>query len=197
LRAGLVNNLIDYPWSSYPVYAYNKGRPEWLDTALILSQFNGKNKRQGYRQRVQQYSDEKTSIWDDVRHGLFFGTQGFIDLIRHTHPKAEPNGEILQQRQVLNDRTLGEFLGCGAEILGCDLVKLKQTRRITNSDKTNRDLLIYLLWQTGRFTNSRIGEPLGLTHSSVTRRVHALRERLERDDEVKSRYEKVKSQIKV
>jgi len=58
-------------------------------------------------------------------------------------------------------------------------------------------LLIYLLWQTGRFSNAEIGEQFGLTYSSVTRRVDVLKNRLENEDELKGWYEALKSQIKV
>jgi len=43
LRAGLIERLADYPWSSYPVYAYGKKPPAWLSTGLILNQFNVRN----------------------------------------------------------------------------------------------------------------------------------------------------------
>jgi len=56
---------------------------------------------------------------------------------------------------------------------------------------------IYLLWQTGRFSNAEIGEQFGLTYSSVTRRVDVLKNRLENEDELKGLYEVLKSQIKV
>ncbi len=197
LRAGSVKRLIDYRWSSYPAYAYNRRQPEWLNTALILSQFNAADKHRSYRENVQKYSDEKRRIWEDVRHGLFYGTQAFTDHIKGTYLKDEPNRDIPAQKQLLNDRKPAELLRSAAEILECDLRRLKQGRRITNPDKTNRDLLIYLLWQTGRFSNSEIGERFGLTYSSVTRRVDALKNRLERDEELKSRYEELKSQIKV
>lgn len=197
LRAGSVKRLIDYRWSSYPAYAYNRGQPEWLNTVLILSQFNAADKHRSYRENIQKYSDEKRRIWEDVRQGLFYGTQAFTDHIKGTYLQDEPNRDIPAQKQLLNDGEPAELLRSAAEILECDLRRLKQGRRITNPDRTNRDLLIYLLWQTGRFSNSEIGERFGLTYSSVTRRVDALKNRLEREEELKSRYEELKSQIKV
>jgi len=50
LRAGLVQRLADYFWSSYPAYAYNKKHPEWLKTDIILKQSNARDKRRAYRQ---------------------------------------------------------------------------------------------------------------------------------------------------
>ncbi len=60
-----------------------------------------------------------------------------------------------------------------------------------------KDMLIYLLWQTGKFINSEIGEQFGLTYSSVTRRVDAFKNRWEKEEGLKRKYEKFKSQIKV
>jgi hypothetical protein len=44
---------VDYPWSSYPVYAHGKKSPEWLRTAPILSHFDIKDKNRAYRDMVQ------------------------------------------------------------------------------------------------------------------------------------------------
>jgi REP element-mobilizing transposase RayT len=43
LRAGIVQRLVDYRWSSYLVYAYRKKAPKWLETDLILSQYGTKD----------------------------------------------------------------------------------------------------------------------------------------------------------
>jgi len=40
LRAGIVKRLVDYRWSSYPAYAYNRRNPKWLDKGLIRSQIH-------------------------------------------------------------------------------------------------------------------------------------------------------------
>jgi hypothetical protein len=42
----------------------------------------------------------------------------------------------------------------------------------------NIDILLYFLWQEGQYTNLQIGALLGLTHSSVCRRVAIMRKRL-------------------
>jgi hypothetical protein len=59
------------------------------------------------------------------------------------------------------------------------------------------DMLIYRLWQTGKFINSEIGEQFGATYFSVMRRLDAFKNRWEREKELKSKYLEFKSQIKV
>ncbi len=45
LRAGCIKRLIDYHWSSYPVYVYQRRYLEWLDTLLIhYEKFNSQIK---------------------------------------------------------------------------------------------------------------------------------------------------------
>ncbi|MBW1833546.1 MAG: hypothetical protein JRI62_01770 [Deltaproteobacteria bacterium] len=41
-----------------------------------------------------------------------------------------------------------------------------------------RDLMIYFLWQTGRFTNQKISELFGLSCLSISRRVGIFRKKL-------------------
>ncbi len=63
IRAGIVQRLLEYNRSSYPAYAYNRRRPDWLKTDLILSQFGPDSTgHKAYREKVQQYADEKKSI---------------------------------------------------------------------------------------------------------------------------------------
>lgn len=94
LRAGIVRRLVDYPWSSYIVYAYGKKSPEWLRTALIYSLLDIKDKHKAYREMVQSYSGEEKSIWEDFRHGLILGSQKFVDRIKSKYLSENPNVEI-------------------------------------------------------------------------------------------------------
>ena len=82
LRAGIVRRLVDYQWSSYRIYAYGKPSPEWLRTAVLLSQIPGKDKNRGYKEIVQNYSKEEKRIWEDFRHGSLFGSKEYCDYIK-------------------------------------------------------------------------------------------------------------------
>jgi hypothetical protein len=196
LRAGMVERLADCRWSSYPAYAYKRRHPRWLNTELILSLFTG-NRHQSYRETVQKYSDEGKCVWEDIKHGVFYGTQDFIDRMKETYLIGEPCTDIPGQKQVVRDIDLENLLKSAGALLNCNLQKLRQARRVSDLDKTNRDMLIYLVWETGRFENSKIGAQFGLTYSSVSRRVNIFQKQLDVDDKARESYEKVKSQIKV
>ncbi len=197
LRAGIVRRLVDYPWSSYSIYAYGKKSPEWLLTKPILSLLDTKNKHLAYRKMVQSYSKEETKIWEDFRHGLFLGSQKFIDRIKSKYLSDNPDVEIPQKRKVLRDTNPEKILEIAAKVLKCDTDDYLRYARISDSDKLNRDLLIYILWSTGWYNNQEIGNLFGLGYSSISRRVTIVKSIISKDDKIKKRISKVKSQIKM
>ncbi|KKM17034.1 hypothetical protein LCGC14_1679750, partial [marine sediment metagenome] len=69
--------------------------------------------------------------------------------------------------------------------------------RISDPDKLNRDLLIYLLWGTGWYSNQEIGNLFGLGYSSISRRVTIMKSKISKDDKINKRIIKIKSLIKV
>ena len=198
LRAGIVQRLLEYPWSSYPAYAYNQQRPDWLNTELITSQFGaGSLARKAYREKVQQYAKEKKSIWEDIKNGVIYGSQAFVDRITTDYLGRELEKEIPVRKKMVADIEKSEIFQAAAAILSIDVEELKNTRRVGKSAKIKRDMLIYLLWQSGLFSNNEIGSRLGLTISSISRRVGIFRELLNCDRRLKANFEKFKSIIKV
>ena len=117
LRAGIITRLAEYPWSSYKTYAYGDKASDWLLTKLILAQFKGKDKYKAYREKVQQYSDEKKSLWGDFRHGMAIGTKEFVDGIRSKYMPDNFHKEIPQQRALEKSVDLEKVLEKVAGIL--------------------------------------------------------------------------------
>jgi REP element-mobilizing transposase RayT len=97
LRAGLVKRLADFRWSSYLAYAYGKRAFKWLSIELILSQFEGEDRHRSYRVKVQRYAKEEKRLWEDLRHGLFLGSKGFVKRIRKEFLPAKPHFAICQR----------------------------------------------------------------------------------------------------
>jgi len=175
LRAGMVKRLNDYPWSSYPVYAYGQKGPEWLKTDLILGYFSGENPRKAYRDKVQAYAGEEKRLWEDFRHGPILATSQFLDSIKTRYASGRLHREIPQQRGIVG-RGKAEAL-------------LKQTLadrsrnggRLYDEKKEERDLRLFLLWQAGSFTNQEIGEMFGISYTAVSHIVKQARNRMKTD----------------
>lgn len=194
LRVGIVRRLVDYPWSSYPIYAYGKKSPEWLCTGPIFSCVETKEKHKAYREIVQSYSKEEKRIWEDFRHGIILGSQKFVDQIRSKYLTEKTDVEVPQKRQVLRNTNPESLLKKAAEVLKCNTNDFIQSSRISEENKYNRDILIYFLWSTGWYSNQEIGKLFGLCYSSISRRVTIMKSK---DYKIKERITMIKSQIKV
>ncbi|WKZ19759.1 MAG: hypothetical protein QY310_04160 [Candidatus Jettenia sp. CY-1] len=179
------------------MYAYGKKSPEWLRTAPILSHFDTKDKNRAYREMTQRYSREEQRIWEDFRHGLFLGSQKFIDRIGSKYLSEKPDVEIPQKRQILRNTNPRIILEKATRVLQCNTNDFLQSSGIGGSDKLNRDVLIYLLWSTGWYNNQEIGNLFGLGYSSISRRVTIMKSMISKGDEIYKQLKEVKSLIKV
>lgn len=199
LRAGLVDRLADYRWSSYRIYAYGNAQaaPEWLTTELILSQFAGGDRHRNYREKVQRYSKEEKRLWEDFRHGMFMGSKKFVEEIRRNYLPETPHSEISTQKQLARSIDPDTILKKAAKLLNCDLNDFVQTKRIFGPDKDNRDLLIYLIWKSGLSTNAKIGELFSVSYSSVSHSIQSVKSRLKKDPEFKAKFTRLNSQFKI
>ena len=196
LRAKMVKRLVDYKWSSYPAYAYGKVHTKWLNLNIILSQFDSKDRHRDYREKVQGYAKEEKRLWEDFHHGLYLGTHKFADRLKKTF-LTNTHAEIPQQTKLLKIGNPEVLLEKAARILCCNPTDFKDSLRISEQDKDNRDLLIYLLWETGLFKNQEIGNLLGLTYSSISRRAGIIRKRIATDNKFKKQFKQLKSQSKM
>ena len=84
-----------------------------------------------------------------------------------------------------------------AKILNCDPRRYRKALRISAAEKVNRDLLIYLLWQTGQLTNQQMGEKFGLSYSAVSRRVRIFKDLLKNNRKLEDQFSQIKSLIKI
>jgi hypothetical protein len=83
-----------------------------------------------------------------------------------------------QQKSIIKSTDPVQLLKKASRVLQCDLERVKNCARISESDKLNRDILLYWLWQQGKYTNLQIGDLFGLTHPSVSRRVTVIRKKM-------------------
>ena len=197
LRAGIVQRLADYRWSSYPIYAYRKKAPKWLETGLILSRYGSKDPHQSYRRKVQNYADEERSLFEDFRYGLFFGTNSFANALKERFIKTSPQPELPQQVKLAIAVNAEATLTKLAQAIDCRVDHFRDSLRISKADKMNRDLMLYLLWHSGLYTNQQIGELFGLSYSSVSRRAALARKRIREDATLQRKIQQLSDLIKL
>ena len=73
----------------------------------------------------------------------------------------------------------------------------KTSHLASDADKTNRNFLIYMLWQSGQLTNQQIGEKFGLTYSAVSRRVGVFKDLLKKSNGLLNKLNRLKALINI
>lgn len=159
VRAGLVERLADYRWSSYPCLAYGRGCASWLQRANVLSLFGREPSE--FRRAVQDYSEEKEKLLENLWHGFFLGSRAGLVRLFGEDARPEQHREKPQARAALRTtratsvealaRDLAPALGLSAG----ELEELRCPKRHVR--RPLRDVLIYLLWRQGDFRLSQIG----------------------------------------
>lgn len=148
-------------------------------TPISLSHFRHRQDRhKSYRQKVQQYAREEKHLLEDLRHGLVFGSKQFVDKLRKQYLTAKPEVSIPQQSQMAPRIDTDRFLIKAERILKCDVGRFIQAGRLRGAQKDNRDLLVYLMWRSGRLTNEQIGQLFGLSYSAVSHVVKNMKVRV-------------------
>lgn len=93
VRAQIVRQPEDWPWSSYRATLGQVASPRWLATDSLLSQFGRRRSRA--RQRYQGFVLDgigKGSIWSALRQQIYLGDDGFV---KRMQDQGEVRGDVL------------------------------------------------------------------------------------------------------
>lgn len=89
VRAGLVGDAADWPWSSYAAMVGAQDTPKWLQTDWILGRFGN-----DHRQAVCRYIDfvragvGLPSVWENLSGQVFLGSQSFLERMHRLAEKT-------------------------------------------------------------------------------------------------------------
>lgn len=111
--------------------------------------------------------------------------------------KTSPQPELPQQVKLAMAVGAEAILAKLAQEIDCRLDHFRDSLRISKVDKMNRDLMLYLLWNSGLYTNQQIGELFGLSCSSVSKQATTARKRIREDAILQKKVEQLSDLIKV
>jgi putative transposase len=177
LRAGLVQNLSEYRWSSYRGYVNRDEEEAWVKKELVLSLYGGNPKKFERDQRASLKQLPK--ILDDLHSGLYLGKEEFaqecLAMVKGKEHPEKPQIRSVLQRQNIREiaiRVLRSLDETDPELI------LRTTSR---KEKPMRDMGIYILTQLGIFTNRAIGELFGVGYTAITESAKRAESRLAHD----------------
>ena len=191
LRAGIVRQLEDYPWSSYLDYL-NLKKSNISDPSFILNLIDNNtfNSIKKYREYVIKYQDMKDPL-KKFYHHIALGSETFIERIKE---KIELKG---RRREIPSTRFLSKY--------DADTIIIKMTQALNIERKMifykkrgnlNRSLTIYLIKRFTPLPLSKIGELFKMDYSAVSQAAKRLEQKSEVNNEIKEKMQKVITALK-
>ena len=186
VRAGMVENPEEHSWSSYRGYIGQSKAAEWLKTDVILGYFGQKEAAVGtkYRTFVEELIGQPYNSPLQQAIGLaILGTAGFVEMVREQHlGKREPQREVPALRQLTSRPSLDKILTVVNAVLGSNI-------------KLARQAGMYLCHQYSGEKLRKIGHLFGVGPSAISEAGRLFPTRMEKDEELAERVEKIKSML--
>jgi REP element-mobilizing transposase RayT len=150
VRAAMVSEAGDWPWSSYRAMVGQAPAPAWLETDWLLGQFGEERSRaQAVYAAFVRQGVGQASVWEGLRHQVFLGSEAFVE--RHCVPAKPP--ERLREVPRAQRRPLAMPLA--------DFARRYPDRREAMARA----------FQTGVYTMQEIADHFGVHYATVSRAV--------------------------
>ena len=195
LRAGIVDRLDQYPWSSHTGYISHAKRWNWLYKDFILSLLAPHRSVQvrHYKEFVAQSdSEEIMQVFDKKMVPSVLGSEKFIGLIKEQFFGNKADKEVPESKRLAPDMSWIKEVVC--RVYTIEEKDLMVAKRGTENEP--RNVAMYLM----RFLRGEpllsIGSHFNLNrHSSVSSVLERTRKRLKDDHRFKRRIEKIEKLI--
>ena len=191
LRAGIVRQLEDYPWSSYLDYL-NLRKANISDPSFILKSIDNNtfNSIKRYREYVIEYQGMKDPIKKSYHH-IALGSETFIERVKE---KIKHKG---QRREIPSTRSISKY---DVDTIITKMTQVLNVERRMIFDKKrgnpNRSLAIYLIKRFTPLSLSKIGELFKMDYSAVSQAAKRFEQKTEVDNEIKEYMQKVITVLK-
>jgi putative transposase len=158
VRARMVREASDWPWSNDRATAGVTPAPDWLETDWILAAFAERlaEAQSAYSQFVGEGKNQ-LSPWEALKNQIFLGSEAFVEKM---------------QRQVDGNRRLSELPRTQRRPLARPLVWYFQHHR-------HRDRAIFEAFRSGCYSMREIGDHVGLHYSTISRIISLTEEQLD------------------
>jgi len=191
LRAGIIRQLEDYPWSSYLDYL-NLRKSNISDPSFVLNLIDNNTFKaiKKYRNYLIEYQDTKDPLSESYHH-IALGSETFIEKIKE---KIDQEG---QRREIPSTHYLSKY---DVNTIILKMTQVLHLKRNIIFDKKrgnlNRSLAIYLIKRFTPLSLSEIGKLFKMDYSAVSQAAKRFEQKSEVNDEIKEVMQKVITTLK-
>lgn len=187
IKAGLVDSLSRYEWSSHQGYLSLSKKWDWLHKRFIFSLLTKDKKEwiKRYRQFVSIENDDQIGkVIEGKKWPSILGPESFIDWIKGKYYESKADEDIPQSRELNPSRDLILKIVC--EYYDLSETDLFKTRR--GSYNEPRNVLIYLIRRFRQESLKEIGQQFKIEkYSSVSSIIERVKKQLQFDRELRKR----------
>jgi REP element-mobilizing transposase RayT len=188
VRAGIVSNPEDYPWSSYRSYIGEGNVTEWLKREFILGYFGKRtaDAMKKYRKFVEDMlGEEYESPLKNTFGTAILGTAGFIETITATHLSTkEVERDVPALRQFASNPSLEE-------------IRTAVNTQIVGDEKLARQAGMYLCHRYSGEKLRTIGELYNVRESAITEASRLFPRKMEKDKNLHGVMDRIKGALKI
>jgi len=150
VRAGMVAQAPDWPWSSCCAMLGQAPAPAWLNVSKLLMAFA--EQPELAVARYLKFVEEgvgQASVWSDLKAQMYLGSDAFLKTLKASMEKV-PGAENSRQQRRAMGRPLEEYVA--------------QVR-----DRSSRNAAIYAAYASGDYTQQDLAAAFGLHYTSISR----------------------------
>ncbi|MDY0362888.1 MAG: transposase [Desulforegulaceae bacterium] len=194
LKAKLVENIDDYPWSSHNSYLSNKKDHDWLNKEFVFSRLHRDKRKWKNEYKKLMYEDNEdkiTEIFESKKLPSFIGSENFVDWVKKKFYKPDEK-KIIQTRSLAPSTK--KIIQGVCNYFDIEEKEILISRRGMLNDQ--RNIAIYLVRKMRRETHLEISSYFRInSFSSVSSAINRLEKRIKTDVKLKNIVEEIKSQI--
>ena len=155
VRASMVQDVHEWPWSSYPYMIDEQKAAEWLETDWLLGCF-GKKRSENIRhyKNFVRAGIGLPPIWENLKYQIYLGQDDFIEKIQKQYDGA--TSEELREVCRLQRRSLAKPLSWYEENI------------------EDRKQAMVAAYSTGNYSMKEIADQFGVHYSTVSRAIKVI-----------------------
>jgi len=188
LRAGMIEKLEDYPFSSYSDYIEKrKSLIKRLDTSLILSKFS--NNREEAQAKYEQFVIESADLNNPLEksyRSIALGNDSFIEKIKEKMKSIDENREI-KGAKLLSILNQDEIIKNISLCFGIERDEIFKKRK----GNIYRQLTIYLIKRYTALSLKEIGKIFDIDYASVSMTARRFKEKTDSDKDISEMLERI------
>ena len=166
LRAGIVDRLRDYRWSSYCGLGYGRNSPKWFNAHYALGYFD--LERKDFRRAAACYDEASDDLLSNLWYGLILGSSEMLSKVKE-QLKPSVHREQPQSRRLNAHGDIDQLSNKYRNMLGISNEEYEAYfRPIRHRRRPRRDVLIYLVWLSGQFSLNDLGRYFNVSYTAIS-----------------------------